>query len=162
MDEPKYMSKQYDWFHFYGCLRHVIENITGFDGQHVIMDYTTDKLPHYPFVTLSQPSKSATQASSIGTKETEVADFIIKINVYSSDGSNCFQIADDINTLLFDYDTKMKFHQYGATINDIANDTGSTNDFAGLFNVSVTSLSLKVTIRKHYQRKVNQINSIDK
>lgn len=155
-----YSAKTFNWGAFYGQLRHTIEDITGFDGKHVIMDYSTNKVD-YPYVTVSQANRSNLQASSIGSRNKEITDYLIQVNCYSTNGNDTMQIADDIATLLFDPLYKRNFHQYGAVINDINNATGSVNDFESLFNVNASTLTLKVTLYRNYESKISKINSID-
>ncbi|TPR12738.1 phage neck terminator protein [Apilactobacillus timberlakei] len=155
-----YSAKTFNWGAFYGQLRHTIEDITGFDGEHVLMDYS-DKKVSYPYVTVSQPNRSNLQASSIGSRNKEIADYLIQINCYSTNGNDTMQMADDIATLLFDPLYKSKFHQYGVVINDINNSTGAVNDFSNLFNVNTSTITLKITAYRNYASKINKINSVD-
>lgn len=156
-----YKAKTFDWSGLYGQIRHLIEDITGLDGKHVIMDYTSNELPSYPYVTISSVNKTAEVANSLHSREKEIADYLIQITCYSDNGNETLMMADDIATLLFDPQYKSTFHQYGAVLKECDYTSGSTNDFAGLFNVSARSLSMKLTLYRNYQSKVEKINGLD-
>ncbi len=111
-----YQAKTFDWSGLYGQIRHLIEDITGLDGKHVIMDYTSNELPSYPYVTISSVNKTAEVANSLHSREKEIADYLIQITCYSDNGNETLMMADDIATLLFDPQYKSTFHQYGAVL----------------------------------------------
>lgn len=160
-NRKSYQPKTFDWSSLYGQIRHLIQDITGLDSKHVIMDYTTAELPSYPYITVSSVNKTAETSNSGWSREREIADYLITVTCYSDNGNETLMMADDIATLLFDPLYKSSLHQYGAVLKECDYTSGSTNDFAGLFNVSARSLSIKLTLYRNYLSKINRITSLD-
>lgn len=152
-----YQSKTFDFGRVIKAIREAVTEMTGLP----VVPTNKQKLPDYPYITYDMTQHRVPESWS-NTHELELFQTFITLNCYAKTPHEASDIADDVETLLFDpnYHHKLK-QEAGIIVMDATDNGASASDFAQLFSIYQQSITVQLRLLRNYVSDFPRITNTD-